>query len=89
MRNASSRGQGTTRRAVPESDARWAERWKRLGAANEAARRERLRSLTLEEALREFEDLCRKVHAAFDVSAVARSHPVGLVKYTRRQRGGS
>lgn len=65
------------------ADALWAERWKRLGAANEAARRERLRAYTLEGAIQEFEDLCREVHAAFDKPRVARSHPVGLVKYTR------
>jgi hypothetical protein len=41
-----------------------------------------LRALTLEGAIREFEDLCREAHAAFDQSPVARSHPVGLVKYT-------
>lgn len=70
------------------ADALWSERWERLGAANEAARRERLRAFTLEAAIREFEDLCREVHAAFDKPPVARphlarSHPVGLIKYTR------
>ena len=68
------------------ADELWAERWRRLGAANDAARRERLRALTLEEAIRQFEDLCREVHAAFDKRQVARSHPVGLVKYTRGER---
>lgn len=65
------------------ADAVWSERWERLGAANEAARRERLKSFTLEGAIREFEDLCREVHATFEKPPVARSHPVGLVKYTR------
>ena len=34
--------------------------------SSEAARRERLRAFTLEGAIRQFEDLCREVHAAFD-----------------------
>jgi len=68
------------------ADPRWAERWERLGAANEAARRERLRALTLEGALREFEELCREVHVAFEHPPLPRSHPVGLIKYVREKR---
>jgi hypothetical protein len=43
-----------------------------------------LRALTVEAALREFEELCRETDALYDVSPERRFHPVGLVKYTRR-----
>ena len=73
----------TPKGAMGAADAIWSERWKRLGAANEVARRRRLRALTLEGAIREFEDLCREIHAVFEKPAERRSHPVGLIKYTR------
>jgi len=74
----------SARRREGAMEPRWAERLKRLAAANEAARRKRLRSLTPESAFREFEELCREIHAAFDGPALPRTHPVGLVKYLRR-----
>ncbi|MBN1417640.1 MAG: hypothetical protein JXP34_02630 [Planctomycetes bacterium] len=73
----------TTRRQEGAAGPRWAERFQRLAAANEAARTARLRALTLESALREFEDLCGELHAAFDEPAFVRTHPVGLIKYMR------
>ena len=74
------------------ADPLWSERWQRLASASEAARRRRLRALTLEESIREFEALCREVHDAFGASPLPRSHPVGLIKYvksTSRTRGTS
>jgi hypothetical protein len=76
-------------RHTGEMDALWSERWKRLAAANEAARRQRLRAFTIERAIREFETLCREVHAAFDSRPIPRSHPVGLVRYVRGKRPSS
>ena len=69
--------------AVRPLDARWAGQLERLSAANERARRERMKALTLEAALREFEELCREVHQAYDGPSLRRSHPVGLIKYVR------
>jgi len=66
-------------------DRKWTESWARLAAANDQANRDRLAKLTTEESLREFEALCREVHAAFDVDAgdtmPARTHAVGLSKF--------
>ena len=64
-------------------DRKWTESWARLAAANDQANRERLCRLTTEEALREFEALCREVHTAFDSNdpMPARTHAVGLSKF--------
>jgi hypothetical protein len=69
-------------------DSSWAERLKRLAKANAAAHRARLRALTVESALREFEQLCREVHALYDVEQdeAPRTHPVGLIKLYRQYR---
>ncbi len=83
MKKVTRRNEFKRQQDTDGADARWTERWKSLGAANDAARRERLRAFTLEGAIREFEDLCREVHATFDRTPLPRSHPVGLVKYTR------
>lgn len=66
-------------------DEKWAESWKRLGVANARANRERLRSLTLEEALERFEEHCRSVHRAFPQVPARRTHPVGLIKHWKRR----
>ncbi len=55
----------------------------RMRAANEKARRTRMRAMTIDAALREFEQLCREVEARRQGSSGRRTHPVGLVKYTR------
>ncbi len=62
-------------------DVTWAGRWKRLGEANARAHGERLRRWTMEESIREFEELCREVHRQFDDPGSPKEHPVGLVKY--------
>jgi hypothetical protein len=66
-------------------DLSWAERWRRLGEANARARAERLRRMSLEEALARFEELCRTVHRQFDRPPVRRTHAVGLVKSWKRR----
>ncbi|MFN3485729.1 MAG: hypothetical protein ACK44W_09640 [Planctomycetota bacterium] len=62
-------------------DPTWAERWKRLSEANARTHAERLRRLTMEESLQEFEALCREVYRWFDDPPFPKEHPVGLVKY--------
>ena len=57
------------------------ENWARMAQANERARREHLRGLTLEGALREFEQLCEEIHREFGSPMNNLSHPVGLIKY--------
>jgi hypothetical protein len=59
----------------------WVKRLERLSTANETARRRRLASLTLESALREFEELCREVQDQYRGDFEHRPHPVGLVYY--------
>jgi hypothetical protein len=86
MKQSTRTGESKGQQDTAGTDALWSKRWERLGAANEAARRQRLRALTLERAIREFEDLCREVHGTFDKPPMPRSHPVGLVKYTRTER---
>jgi hypothetical protein len=71
-------------RAATPPDVPQVECFDRMSAANQAARRDRLRALTLEAALREFEELCREIHALHEGSSGRLSHPVGLIKYTRR-----
>jgi hypothetical protein len=67
-------------------DELWVERLERLAAVNEKVNRERMQALTLEEALRRFEQLCREIHTEIDRSSLPRSHPVGLIKYVRSRR---
>lgn len=65
-------------------DPKWAEALARLGAANAEKEKARLAALTLEESGRLFEDLCRLLHAEFDVPRLGRGHGVGLVKYWKK-----
>jgi hypothetical protein len=65
-------------------DAAWVEGLRRLAERNEQARRQRLRRLTLESALREFEVHCAEAHeafASFDRRDGPKSHPLGLIKF--------
>lgn len=66
-------------------DVRWVDSLRRLGAANARATRERLRALDQVEGLREFEQLCAEVDAAFGTPESPRTHPLGLVWYERRR----
>jgi hypothetical protein len=56
------------------------ERWERLGAANAKANLEHLRALTIESALRKFEQLVRDAEKAFPEPRPRKTHPVGLGK---------
>jgi hypothetical protein len=67
-----------------EEDSSLRSKLERLAKANETASLERLRSLTLESAIHEFEELCREVHDAFPDVSCPRSHPVGLIKLMRQ-----
>lgn len=66
-------------------DQAWIDGLKRLGEANERARRERLRSMTLEESLARFEELCASVHREFDHVPLRKTHPVGLIKFWKNR----
>ena len=65
-------------------DSRWIAGLARLAKANARAHRERLRQLTREDAIREFEALCEEVHGEFPDVPARRDHPVGLVKLWKR-----
>ena len=69
-------------------DEQWVAGLKRMGAANRRATRRRLRSLTLEQGLREFEQLVREAESAFGERPAVerRTHPVGLVYYWRKAK---
>jgi hypothetical protein len=65
-------------------DKRW-KKLERLAAASSRAEKERLARLSLEESARIFEELCALFHGEFGEAPVKKGHPVGLVKYWKKQ----
>ncbi|GEM_PF-5834445 len=69
---------------IAAMDEKWVRSLERLAAANAAANRERLRRLTLEESIREFEALCEEVHRGFPEVPVRHDPSPGLAKFWKR-----
>lgn len=69
-------------------DKKWVQTLERLAALNAEKEKARLRSLTLEESGKIFEELCRLFHGEFDKKysrpPSKKGHPVGLIKYWRK-----
>ena len=57
-----------------------------MAAANREAERRRLRALTLESALRQFEQLVRELDEAFGVLPRPRTHSVALIRWIRNRK---
>jgi hypothetical protein len=75
---------GSKKEGLP--DARWRAGLERLAAANRAAARRRLRALTLEGALREFEQLVREFDEQFGALPRPKARPVALIRYLRNRK---